>query len=227
MESLAPLLADLAVSTAPSLINAFKSSQNTSSDVSPQLSAGISLPSQALPPAPAPPLGSSSSNHGPSVRVPFQHLVSTLNGQESGAYTVTVASLETLTRQTKFYRDAVLESLEVVVFPQFGAYKIPVSVSLVWTPSDISLAYDDILKTPGSTCITLGGLNLVNHGVLTCDLGYVNRIIKCPIPYTNTPRLTIGYFQNPDAVAEKTAATRKGSIFVRGVISLAHPICTP
>lgn len=227
MESLVPLLADLAVSSTPSLINAFKSSENTAPDSSLERSAGVSLPSQGLPQAPPPPLGSSTPRHRNCVVIPFQHLASTLNGQEKNIYTVAISSIDSITRHTKYYRDAMLEDLEVVVFPLANSYKVPVSVAMVWTPADVTLATNDVMKTPGSALITVGGLNLVNHGVLACDLNYTNRIIKCPIPYSNTPRLNIDFKPVQSQIDLGLKAERCAEIYIRGKLVLAHPICVP
>lgn len=227
MESLVPLAADLAITAAPAIINALMPSSNSSAQSAPDHNAGVAMPSQALPTAPTPPLGSSLGNGGNSVKIPFQYLAADLLGTEQKIYTVTVNAIDVITRHTRYFRDARLSHLEAVVFPTNESYKIPVSVDLVWTPADVTLSTGDVMKTPGSAKITVGGLNLVNHGVLPCNLGYVNPIVKSPIPYSNSPRLNIDFHQATDAVAEGLKAKRKGQVFIRGTIELSHPICVP
>lgn len=227
MESLLPLAADLAISAAPSIVNALTPSKNSMPNPLPDHNAGIALPAQTLPQAPPPPLGSSTPRSGSSVTIPFQYFAAGLTGTEQKIYTITANSLDVITRHTKYYRDAELTHLEAVVFPKAESYKIPVTVDLVWTPADVTMAFGDVMKTPGSARITAGGLNLVNHGVLPCDLNYVNPIIKCPIPYTNSPRLHVDFHQSKDAVDEGLKAKEKASVYIRGTIRLSHPICTP
>nr|WBM81660.1 MAG: coat protein [Myotis brandtii tymo-like virus 1] len=227
MESLVPLAADLAISSAPALINALMPSKDSSTNSLPDHNAGVALPAQSLPQAPPPPIGSSLGHDRSGVTIPFQFWAAGLRGTEKNIYTVTVNSLDVITRHTKYYRDAQLTHLEAVVYPTSNSYKIPVTVDLVWTPADVTLSTGEVMKTPGSAKITVGGLNLVNHGVLACDLGYVNPILKSPIPYTNSPRLNIDFHQSPEAVAEGTRSTEKGDVYIRGVVRLSHPICVP
>lgn len=234
MEEIVPLLAS-AASAIPSVVNAFsspQSSQNPPSaqnpmDVQPLPSSdSVVLSSQPLPPAPPPPLGSTLGRSSNRLIIPFQRLYFDLTGTESKSNSVTVQSLPNVANIIKGYRDAYLVHLEAVVFPSAPSLKIPVTVDLCWTTADVTVEGSNVLATPSSARITIGGLALMHQATLPCDLGYINPIIKSPIPYTNHPRLNIFFHLNQDAVNEGTSAKTKASVVIRGSISVSHPLVT-
>lgn len=234
MEELVPLIAT-AASAIPSVVNAFSSSK--SSQAAPSLSTSLDmqplpgsdsvvLSSQPLPPAPPPPLGSSLGQSSNRLIIPFQRLYFDLTGTETNSNSVTVQSLPNVASIIKGYRDAYIVQLEAIVFPSAPSLKIPVTVDLCWTTADVTVEGVNVLATPSSARITIGGLALMHQATLPCDLGYINPIIKSPIPYTNHPRLNIFFHQNADAVAEGTKAKTKASVIIRGSVSVSHPLVT-
>lgn len=234
MEELVPLLAT-AASAIPSVVNAFSSpkssqvptSSSTPLDMQPMPSSdSVVLSSQSLPPAPPPPLGSSLGRSSNRLIIPFQKLYFDLTGTESKSNSVTVQSLTNVASIIKGYRDAYIVDLEAIVFPSAPSLKIPVTVDLCWTTADVTVEGVNVLATPSSARITIGGLALMHQATLPCDLGYINPILKSPIPYTNHPRLNIFFHQNPDAVSEGVDAKTKASVIIRGSISVAHPLVT-
>lgn len=234
MEEILPLLAT-AASTIPSVVNAFSSSKPSppsSSNSAPldmqplPSSDSVVLSSQSLPPAPPPPLGSSLGHSPNRLIIPFQRLYFDLTGTESKSNSVTVQSLPNVASIIKGYRDAYIVNLEAVVFPSAPSLKIPVTVDLCWTTADVTVDGTNVLATPSSARITIGGLALMHQATLPCDLGYINPIIKSPIPYTNHPRLNIFFHQNPDAVNEGVNAKTKASVIIRGSVSVSHPLVT-
>lgn len=229
MEALVPAIADLLISSIPTIAKTISHAAPTlsSGNSSGESSAGVSMPAQALPQAPPPPIGSSLGSGGNCVTVPFQHHAATLRGTETNLHTVNINSIYEVRRHLEYFRDAELVTLDVIVFPAAGAYKIPVTVDLVWTPADVILNSGQVLDTPGSSRITVGGLNLASHATLACDLNYCNRILKSPIPYTNSPRLNIDFKQSKDAASLGVNGELRADIYIRGTIRLSHPVCTP
>lgn len=234
MEEIVPLIAT-AASAIPSVVNAFSSakpSQSNSSsshplDMQPMPSTdSVLLSSQPLPPAPPPPLGSTLGKSSNRLIIPFQRLYYDLTGTETDSNSVTVQSLTNVASIIKGYRDAYIVQLEAIVFPSAPSLKIPVTVDLCWTTADVTVSGANVLATPSSARITIGGLALMHQATLPCDLGYINPIIKSPIPYTNHPRLNIYFHTNPDAVAEGSKAKTKASVIIRGSISVSHPLVT-
>ncbi|BAD35018.1 coat protein [Bombyx mori latent virus] len=234
MEEIVPLVVS-AASAIPSLVNAFSSSKPPqtdnpsarSMDMQPLPSSdSVVLSSQPLPPAPPPPLGSSLGRSPQRLIIPFQRLYFDLTGTETKSNSVTVQSLPNVSSIIKGYRDAYLVNLEAVVFPSAPSLKIPVTVDLCWTTADVTVEGFNVLATPSSARITMGGLALMHQATLPCDLGYINPIIKSPIPYTNHPRLNIHFHQSADAVLEGVRAGVKASVVIRGSISVSHPLVT-
>lgn len=234
MEEIVPLLAT-AASAIPSVFNAFSSSKPAQSsapapgtlDMQPLPSSdSVVLSGQPLPPAPPPPLGSSLGQSPHRLIIPFQRLYFDLTGNESKSNSVTVQSLPNVASIIKGYRDAYIVHLEAVVFPSAPSFKIPVTVDLCWTTADVTVEGSNVLATPSSARITIGGLALMHQATLPCDLGYINPIIKSPIPYTNHPRLNIYFHQSPDAANEGVNAKTKASVVIRGSISVSHPLVT-
>lgn len=234
MEEIVPLLASAATAI-PSVVNALTSSKSSSPspsssgplDMQPLPSSdSVVLSSQPLPPAPPPPLGSSLGRTSNRLVIPFQRLYYDLTGTETKSTSVTVQSLPNVASIIRGYRDAYLVHLEAIVFPSAPSLKIPVTVDLAWTTADVTVEGTNVLATPSSARITIGGLALMHQANLPCDLGYINPIIKSPIPYTNHPRLNIFFHSNPDALAEGTSAKTKASVVIRGSISVSHPLVT-
>lgn len=230
-ELIAPL-ASLALSAAPAIVDALSPSSPATKDTNlatqPLPSTdGVVLSHQSLPPSPPLPLGSSLGRSSSGIVVPFQSLIFDLTGTETKSASFTIQGLTKVAALIKPFRDATITSLEAIVFPSAPSLKIPVTVDLAWTTADLTVEGTNVLATPASARITVGGLQLLHQGILPADLGYINPIIKCPIPYTNHPRLNIYFHQNSDAVSEGTAAKVKATVFVRGTLRLSHPILTP
>lgn len=234
MEELVPLITT-AASAIPSVVNAFSSSKPAQTSSSPSnpldmqpmpSSDSVLLSSQPLPPAPPPPLGSSLGQSSHRLIIPFQRLYFDLTGTESKSNSVTVQSLPNVASIIKGYRDAYIVHLEAIIFPSAPSLKIPVTVDLCWTTADVTVEGSNVLATPSSSRITIGGLALMHQATLPCDLGYINPIIKSPIPYTNHPRLNIFFHQSQDAVNEGVNAKTKASVIIRGSISVSHPLVT-
>lgn len=232
-----PLVASLATTAIPSIVDAF-SSQSSSPpstsrpnsspmDVQPVPSSDrVVLSSQSLPSAPAPPLGSSLGRSSHSLIIPFQKLFYDLTGAETKSTSTTISALANVASIIKPFRDAEIITLEAVVFPTAAALKIPVTVDLAWTTADVTVEGATVLATPSSARITVGGLALMHHASLPCPLNYINPIIKSPIPYTNHPRLCLYFHPSKDAIAQRTEADTKGSVVIRGTIRVSHPLVT-
>jgi len=186
----------------------------------------VALSSQKLPPAPQPLDPAASPGNFLRLDLPFQAHVVDLKGIEHKSHSVPVQSLTAVRDKIKLYRDAVLTSCEAVVYPSAPSLKIPVTVDLVFTTADITVTGVDVLATPSSTRITVGGLSILRNGVLPADLKYINPIIKSPIPYTNHPRLNLLYHANPDATPAGESGSVKASIFIRGTIRVSNPLIT-
>lgn len=189
------------------------------------------LSTQNLPPAPPLPLGPTPSaprNHprmSPGVIIPFQAVVANFTGGISESYTKTLPSINVISTIIKPYRDVTLLDLEAVVYPSAESYKHPLTIDIAWTPADVTVTGNSILSTPGSARITCGGLNLLNQGVVLCDLSHINCIVKSPIPYTNTPRLNYLPHKSNDVPA--TATTDTATLVIRGNLHCMHPLAIP
>lgn len=189
------------------------------------------LSTQTLPPTPPLPLGPSPSpsRHTPrmttGVIIPFQTVVASFTGGISESYTKTLPSFPVVSTIIKPYRDVVLLELEAVVYPSAESYKHPLTIDIAWTPADVTVTGSTILSTPGSARITCGGLNLLNQGVVLCDLTHINSILKSPIPYTNAPRLNYLPHKSNDVPA--TATTDTATLVVRGRLHCMHPLAIP
>ncbi|AVH76850.1 coat protein [Bee Macula-Like virus 2] len=221
--SLAPALLSSAATILPPVINAL--SNSSSSHVADQpvgSSDRILLSTSALPSAPTPQPERTLGGHF--VDVPFQHLFYDLTGTETKSTSTTVQVIAPVKSLIQNFRDAQVVSLEAVVFPTANSLKIPVTVDLAWTPADVTASGTQVITTPGSARVTVGGLNLLNQGVLPCNLNYVNPCIKSPLPYTNHPRLNVHFMESPDAKLEGVKATIKASVFIRGILRLGHPL---
>lgn len=182
----------------------------------------IILSSSAVPAAPTPSPEQLTPRSHSGVVIPFQHLWYDLTGAETGVASLDIKTLQDVRDLSKCFRDAELVTLEAVIYPSAPAFKSPVTVDLVWLPADDNIdASSKVIKTAGATRFTCGGLAISNNGILPCNLGFVNGILKAPIPYSNTPKLFATFHQNPDAsVKSKVAA----SVIVRGSLRLSHPI---
>lgn len=186
----------------------------------------IVLSTQSLPPAPeiSPSLPGSSQHH---ITIPFQSLIFDLNGTETKSYSTVLPTLPIIAKHIQYFRYATVSNLEAVVFPSAAALKIPVTVDLAWTTADVVPTGKDVLGTPSSARITIGGLDIVNSGVLAADLRYINPVIKSPISYSDTPRLSMHFHSNPDAVAQGLSTKIKATIFIRGDLHLSSPLLAP
>lgn len=229
---MADLLLSAASSLLPKAIDAIlpESSQKPAdvADVALSGSDRTVMSTQPLPPTPSLPLSSShSSSRRPNtgVIVPFQIMLQDFNGARADSFTYTIAGIPKIQQLVKPFRDAVLLSLEAIVYPLAPSYKNPVTIDVAFTPADVTVANLEIINTPGSARLTCGGLQLLHSGVITCDLGYINSIIKSPIPYSNTPRVNFRCLTNPDVPT--TSTTTLACLCVRGRIHLMHPLAIP
>lgn len=218
---------------APKVIDALKPASSPDSPLpasSPPMVPGslpgddrVVLSTQSLPPNPPPPLGSSLGRSSSVVRFPFQDKILDVSGKERLNYSQLVSSCAPVKRHIHYFRDAWVSELEAVVFPSALSLKTPVTVDLCWTGADIAPSGENVLATPASARLTIGGLALLHQGILPADLGHINPIIKSPIPYSNTPRLSIYTFANPDVSDDQSRAT----VYIRGIIHCSHPLLTP
>lgn len=230
------MMADLLLSAASSLLPKAIDALVPSNPMQPADVADVAVPSsdrtvvstQVLPPAPPLPLSTPKTPpRGPNtgVIVPFQIRLQDFSGSIPDSYTYTIAGLNDIKTLIKPFRDAVLLSLEAVVFPLAPAYKNPVTIDVAFTPADVTVANKQIISTPGSARLTCGGLHLLQSGVVPCDLGYINSIIKSPIPYSNSPRINFRCHQNPDVATTSTITL--ACLCVRGRLHLMHPLAIP
>lgn len=183
----------------------------------------VLLSPQPLPPAPTPsPAVALGAN--PGVIVPFQWKWQSYDGGQAGqTKTQTFSGNTVLKNVTKHFRDAALVQLELVVYPYAPTLKEPRTVHVAWTSAEVELTADQVLSTPGAVSLTVGGLYLLNSGVVPCDLSFVNPIVKSPITYSNTPKVHVYY---PDSVPDSGRRTYF-SIILRGSLRLSSPILAP
>lgn len=186
----------------------------------------VVLSSQSLPPNPPAPLGSSLGRSSSVTTFPFQDKILDCNHFKSASSTLffsqLVSNCKPVKRHILYFRDAWVSNLEAVVFPNAVSFKYPITIDLAWTTADISPSANQVLATPASARITAGGLSLLHQGVLPADLGHLNPIVKSPIPYSNTPRLTISILEGSDDPGSSQAV-----VYIRGIIHASHPILTP
>lgn len=153
------------------------------------------------------------------MTIPFQKLWFDLTGNEEKTSSVTLPELGPILKILPFFRDVCVENVEVVIMPAAAALSRPVTVDLAWTPADVKPGRD-IMKCPSGTRFTVGGLTISNNGVLPCDLGYMNPIIKSPLAYTNHPRLSaLFHKQAGGSVTDPISA----SVVIRGTLRCSHP----
>lgn len=182
---------------------------------------GTLLSTQPLPSAPTP---VSRSPLGDSVVIPFQFLLFELDGTQNASKTYSYSEITPLKNIITPYRDAVLSHLDAVVYPTALAYSIPTTVDLAWTTDDVKVTENKVLATPGAAKVTVGGVNLLNSAIVSCDLNYINPIVKSPITYSNLPRINIKCYKSN---AQATAGNVTASIIVRGSVRCSHPILVP
>lgn len=182
----------------------------------------VVLSTQSLPPNPPPPLGSSLGRSASVVQFPFQAQVAIANSNPNNTKqhftSVLIQSLDTVKRHTAYFRDAWVSSLEAVVFPSAISLKEPVTLDLAWTAGDFTPKTNELLAVPASARLTVGGLSILHQGILPADLGHISPIVKSPIPYTNTPRLTV------QVQAGGTPTSDQAVVYVRGTLHCSHPI---
>ncbi|APG77678.1 hypothetical protein [Hubei macula-like virus 2] len=216
-------LLQTAIEHAPAIISALPSllppsSQSTSTSSDPVHDDRLLLANSALPPAPSTPSHISSFPSSSSVKVPFQYVWFGLDGTESKNASITIPEIPSVKKIIAFFRDAKLVNLEAAVYPHFDCLEKPITVDLMWSPSD-TVPSGSILNCPGAVCFTVGGQFLSQSGILPCDLNFMNPIIKSPIPYTNHPRLNAKFYKNQTELQSH----RKATIIIRGIIACAHP----
>lgn len=123
---------------------------------------------------------------------------------------------------TTGFRYATLENIELVMFPNARAAETPISVAAVWTPADVAVVADNLLTVPGSTVFTAGSYSMSHSFVLPADLNYLNPVIKSPIPFVDSPRISAVVLRSPEAEAEAN-----GYLLIRGNLRLSHPCAVP
>lgn len=219
---MANLLLDAASAILPSVADALLPSTPQNTNVPASNTDRTVVSTQALPAPPPLPLQPSIKSNHSGLIIPFQHYWNYVFGIKDQLKTVTISTHSVILNIAKHYRDAELVSLEAVIYPTAASYKFPITVDVVWTPDHINPDQSELLNTPGSARITSGGLNLMQQGVVACNLGYINPIVKCPIPYTNHPRLTIFENRNPDVSTSST--TILCIVIFRGSLRVSHPI---
>lgn len=225
-----PIATALASSLGPKIIDAISSNSDSNSQENPSSSSSgpmlgdnsIPVSVQTLPPAPPPPLGSSLGNSPGIISIPFQDLVLSVTGETSASFSQTIAACHPVKRHSQYFRDCWVSKLEAVIFPSASSLNSPVTVDLAWTPADVIAQGDAVLATPGSARLTVGGLSIYHQGVVSCDLGHINSIIKSAIPYTNSPRLNVFVLPSPKATTDVKAV-----VVIRGLLHCSHPILTP
>lgn len=229
---MADLLLSAATNLLPKAIDAFLPSNTMHpSDVADVPLSGTDrtlVSTQVLPPAPPLPISNShSSSRRPNsgIIIPFQIMLEEFTGAVPDSFTYTISGIKQIQTLVKPFRDAVLLSLEAIVFPFAASYKNPLTIDVAFTPADVTVANNNIINTPGSARLTCGGLNLLQSGVVNCDLSYINSILKSPIPYSNTPRINFKPHLNSDI--EKTSTIPLACLCVRGQVHLMHPLAIP
>lgn len=154
-----------------------------------------------------------------SVNIPFQVEYYGLTGQEKGHISTTLPEITLIKNIINYYQHAEVVELEAVLFSGSRSYEEPVTIDLLWSPADV-VAGSSILSKPGAVRFTIGGLNLADSGRLPCPLQYINRVIKSPISYSNSPRLNVVFHPVP---ASKINTGTSGSLIIRGIIKCSTP----
>nr|AAQ08826.1 25kDa coat protein [Grapevine Red Globe virus] len=226
--SLAPLLSELLskINASPS---AAPAPQPLGSDILPGDRSDVRMVAPPkLPPAPrsihsSPPLAS------PYVDLPFQFIFYDLTNAETGFTSLDLASKPPFLSLTSPYAYAVLQSLELTVFPKNPSYTYPMSFDAHWHSSSVSITGSQILSTYGGTRVTFGGpITSSNPIILPADLRSTNPVVKDTVSYNNTPKLTVAFHKNTDAPAVSvTTPVIYGSIVIRGVVRCSSVRATP
>jgi hypothetical protein len=219
-------LLSAATSILPSVVDALLPSKNQSETPPPMAlqppssSDRVVVSNQPIAPTPTP-SPSIAVGPGPGVVVPFQWNYYSKGKPASGLRSQTFAENTLLKKITPHFRDAVIVHIECVVYPTFAALKEPTTCHVAWTSASTVLSAGSVLSCPGAVSITLGGLNLLNSGIVPCDLNYCNPIVKGPITYTNNPKLWVEFPNEGDT------ASIVAQVIIRGSLLLSSPVLAP
>lgn len=223
MEALIPALTDLAI---PKLLNAFSSSDspdstemassstqgNPASVVDTKLAVNRPLPLADVPQAPTFPNSDNSS-----LIVPFQFAFHTHTAAES-FNCVSILECASILHLIAPYRMAQLTELELLVCPSQKAVTVGSTIHAAWTPNYLPLSKTQVLSVYGAQNITFGGTFHTGTFTVTADLTVMNPVIKCPVTYSDIPRLTLLTLAQPSAEKETLCLS-----YIRGKVKLSHP----
>lgn len=161
---------------------------------------------------------------GPGIELPFQFVIYNHTGFVK-YLTQSVTSFRGIQNLIAHGRLCTLKELDCVVAPTFHVTKYATTVDVCWTSNDVVPNTNNILNYPSASRITLGGPLAFGPSVIPCPFGYINRVIKAPLAFTDFPRLSISCMENPTAKKE-AGDVLLASIIVRGIIHVAHPSST-
>nr|UBJ25997.1 putative coat protein [Sichuan mosquito tymo-like virus] len=227
MEALPEILANVL----PAVIPAFTSSTNAQSGqvssndsertTDNQLAVQRPVPNPTLPTAPT-------AHHGQQLQhgivLPFQHFLHRHTGNHK-FISLDVAAIPALTAATKFSRIAKLTELEIVIFPGQKALTLPATITACWTPNTVQPDMYSTVSVYGSQMVTFGGSYHVGAFVIPCDLSAMNPIIKSPLSYNDTPRLSLNCWLQTEATKISNTVSL-ADIYIRGKILCSHPALT-
>jgi len=155
------------------------------------------------------------------VSFPFQQRLGVLasSGDDLEA-SITIETLPTIVQRTQLFTHAELSNCEVVVYPDFGCVDCPTSIRMCWSPATVAITFDDILLCPGSTSMLLSSFTAGKIATYPADFSFYNNIIKDPITYANTPRLTFStrHVKTPVARSEPLC-----TLVLRGTLVCSKP----
>lgn len=170
-------------------------------------------------------LPSCSSSHifpddGSGVTLPFQSPVYSFKG-EVKLYSVLMSSVPAITALTALGQVCELKTLEAVVYPSQYTTTVPCTVDLLWTPATDVPAQAELLHYYGSTRSVFAGTVSTGPAVLACDFTRCNPIIKAPLAFSDTPRLSAYFWDNGKKASGSTEIYL--TLVIRGTINVRRP----
>lgn len=170
-------------------------------------------------------LSSCSASHlfpddGSGVTLPFQTPVYSFKG-EVKLYSVLMSSVPAITTLTALGQICELKTLEAVVFPSQYTTTTACTVDLLWTPATDVPSQAELLHYYGSTRSVFAGTVSTGPVVLPCDFTRCNPIIKAPVAFSDTPRLSAYFWDNgkrPTSSAEIYL-----TLVLRGTLNVRRP----
>lgn len=222
MEALIPALADFAIPKITDAIFGDSSQPDNMSSSSSQTTAPAILDSKLavnrpLPLADVPQAPTFATSDNSSLIIPFQFAFHT-HGADEKFSSVAVRDFATILSLTEPYRLAQLVELDLVICPSQKAVTVGSTIHAAWTPAYLTLDKTQVLSVYGAQNVTFGGTFHTGTFTIPADLSVMNPIIKSPVSYSDTPRITLISLAQPSAGKDTLCLS-----YIRGKVKLSHP----